>query len=60
MRVRKAECPVCGELFGPLLNGLLTHLKDAHQMATEWYEAETGTIKIAAWLPGTLEFVVEV
>jgi len=51
----KAKCPRCGELFGPLVNNLLRHLLEAHDLATEWYEASTGTVKLAGWFPGTLE-----
>ena len=54
-----ARCPKCFGLFGPLANDLLRHLKDAHGLATEWYDASTGTLKLAGWLPGTLEFVAE-
>jgi len=54
-----ARCPQCHELFGPLVNDLLVHLRDAHGLATEWYDATSGNVKLAGWLPGTLEFVEE-
>ena len=53
----RAKCPFCGELQGPLANDLLTHLKDAHQKATEWWDASTNTIKLRGWLPATIELV---
>ena len=55
----KARCPFCGELQGPLANDLLTHLKDAHQKATEYYNVNTGELKLVGWLTGTIEMVLD-
>ena len=56
----RARCPRCDGLFGPTVSDLLVHLRNAHGLATDWYEASTGTLKlVGSWLPGTLEFVEE-
>lgn len=55
--MRMAQCPRCKGLYGPLVNDLLRHLRDAHGLAAEWYEASSGTLKLAGFLPGSLEFV---
>ena len=55
-RMTYARCPKCGGLYGPLANDLLLHLKE-HGLAVEWYEANTGNVKLVGWLPGTVEFV---
>lgn len=52
-----ARCPLCDDLFGPLVNTLLTHLRDAHGKVVEGYDASTGNVKLQGWFPGTIEFV---
>lgn len=54
-----ARCPRCFLLYGPTVNALLSHLRDAHGLATEYYNASTGELKLSGWFSGTLEFVEE-
>ena len=53
----KAKCPFCDGLYGPLANDLLTHLKDAHQKATGYYDASTGELKLVGRFSRMVEFV---
>ena len=54
-----ACCPRCPGLYGPEVGVLLRHLWDVHGLGTDWFEASTGTLKLAGWLPGTVETVKE-
>lgn len=41
-----AKCPFCGELFGSLVNDLLSHIQVAHNLVVRAYNAHTGRITI--------------